>query len=490
MADEAISQSKDMLHAEHVESIAYPGFSDEEATILRAYEGARGKQVIRKIDFHLLPVLAFLYLCSHVDRNNLGNAKIEGMNTDLGLVGNQYNIASTLFFVPYIIFEIPSNVMLKKTRPSLWLSAQVVTWGIVMTSHIFLYRLDSFPVRSISLPNGTLRTSSNSDSRFYTLLQQSPGHSVGLLAYAISNMGGLRGIAGWRWIFILEGIVPTLFGFLLPFLLPDSPEKVSWLTSEEIVFLNLRFRQTGDRSVEGEGDKFSWSLLLETMLDWKILLAVLMAMVNAAPNAAFSYTMPTIINKMGFEAQKAQLLTIPPYFCGAVSSWLSGLLADRSTWRFPFIVVPMVVMLVSFVLLLVLSSSIDAYKGVMYFAIILAQIGIYPLLPGISAWTGNNLPQSWKRSIRIAWLLAAGNTASFIGTNVFLENQAPRYVVGYGVCLGVISLGIVACCILEFSLWRLNRIKKRMAEDQVRETHSVAQLTAMGERSPSYIYKL
>jgi predicted MFS family arabinose efflux permease len=202
--------------------------------------------------------------------------------------------------------------------------------------------------------------------------------------------------------------VPTVFGLFLPWLLPESPERVRWLTAEEKKFIALRFRQTGYRSATGEGDKFSWSLLLKTMSDWKILLAVLMGMVNAAPNAAFSYTMPTIINKLGFEASKAQLLTIPPYFCGAVSSWLSGRLADRFTWRFPFIVMPMILMLVSFVLLLVLSANIESYKGPMYFAVVLAQIGIYPLLPGIAAWTGNNLPQSWKRSIGLAWLLAAG----------------------------------------------------------------------------------
>ena len=72
----------------------------------------------------------------------------------------------------------------------------------------------------------------------------------------------------------------------------------------------------------------------------------------------------------------------------------------------------MVLMLISFILLLILSANTEGYKGPMYFAVILAQIGIYPLLPGISAWTGNNLPQSWKRSIGIAWLLAAGNTGS------------------------------------------------------------------------------
>lgn len=238
-------------------------------------------------------------------------------------------------------------------------------------------------------------------------------------------MGGLRGLAGWRWIFIIEGIVPVVLGLILPFLLPDSPEKVSWLTEGEKRFIDLRLRQSGVRSSTGEGDKFSWSMLLRTMLDWKILLGVLLAMVNAAPNAAFSYTMPTIINKLGFEAQTAQILTIPPYFCGAMSSWVSGRLADRFTWRFPFVVAPMIVMLISFVLLFVLSANIEAYKGEMYFAIILAQVGIYPLLPGISAWTGNNLPQSWKRSIGIAWLLAAGNTGSKLPSRSHIPRLTP-----------------------------------------------------------------
>ncbi|KAI2831700.1 hypothetical protein CBS76997_5657 [Aspergillus niger] len=226
------------------------------------------------------------------------------------------------------------------------------------------------------------------------------------------------------------------------------------------------------------------------MLDWKILLGVLMGMVNAAPNAAFSYTMPTIINKPGFESQNAQLLTIPPYFCGAVSSWLSSRLADRFAWRFPFIVAPMALMLVSFLILLILSANVDAYKGPMYFAITLAQIGIYPLLPGISAWTGNNLPQSWKRSIGIAWLLAAANTACFIGTNVFLDDQAPHYVVGYGVSLGVIAMGIIAACSLEYALWSLNQRKAGISESEVRATYTPEQLTAMGESSPIFKYTL
>ncbi|OQE23210.1 hypothetical protein PENSTE_c009G07572 [Penicillium steckii] len=411
MTQQRAEDMKDALQTKHHESFIETGLSEEETAILREYEGVKGKKLIRKIDRHLIPVLAFLYLCSHVDRNNLGNAKIEGMNSDLGLVGNQYNIASTLFFVPYIIFEIPSNIMLKKTRPSYWLAAQVVIWGIVMTCMgsingfasltacrvlLGIFEAGFFPGAVYLVPQWY--PPNVIQQRLALLYTASAifGAFSGLLAFAIAKMDGLRGLAGWRRIFILEGIIPTVFGLLLPLLLPDSPEKVAWLTDEEMLFIETRFRQTGHRSVTGEGDKFTWTLLYKTMLDWKILLAVLMAMTNAAPNAAFSYTMPAIMHKLGFQASKAQLLTIPPYFCGAVSSWLSGRLADRFTWRFSFIAMPMILMLISFIILLVLSADTEEYKGPMYFAVVLAQIGIYPLLPGISAWTGNNLPQSWK----------------------------------------------------------------------------------------------
>lgn len=146
---------QDTAEAKHVEHSVgidpYARLSVEDAAFMRSYEGKRGEVVVRKIDLRLIPSMALLYLISQIDRGNLANAKIEGMDTDLGLTGNQYNIASTIFFVPYIIFgmhpsvlvppdsqsnrsqEIPSNMVLKKIRPSFWLSFLVISWGIVMT---------------------------------------------------------------------------------------------------------------------------------------------------------------------------------------------------------------------------------------------------------------------------------------------------------------------------------------------------------------------
>ena len=225
-------------------------------------------------------------------------------------------------------------------------------------------------------------------------------------------MDGLRGVAGWRWIFILEGAVTVAAGLIMPLLIIDSPEEAAWLTEDEKRFIDLRLRLSGVRTATGEGDKFSWRLLFRTMIDWKIWLGIMLAWANSVPNAAFKFTMPQIIKQLGFVTEKAQLLTIPPYFCGGVSAWLSGRYADRFTWRMPFIVGPMTVLVTALAILFAFSGNIADHVPAMYFAIVLAQIGIYPLLPGISAWVGNNLAPSWKRSIGLAWLLAAGNFGS------------------------------------------------------------------------------
>lgn len=86
---------------------------------------------MRKIDFRLLPPLTILYIVAFMDRSNIGNAKVAGMNDELGLTSSQYNIALTVFFFPYAIFEVPSNIVLKLMRPSHWITILVIVWGIV-----------------------------------------------------------------------------------------------------------------------------------------------------------------------------------------------------------------------------------------------------------------------------------------------------------------------------------------------------------------------
>jgi hypothetical protein len=90
------------------------------------------KKLIRKIDFYLIPIFFLLLMAAFLDRINIGNARIIGLEKDLHMKGNDFNIALFVFFVPYNLLEVPSNLLMKKVRPSMWLSGLILGWG---TSH-------------------------------------------------------------------------------------------------------------------------------------------------------------------------------------------------------------------------------------------------------------------------------------------------------------------------------------------------------------------
>jgi hypothetical protein len=98
-----------------------------------AIDAAAEKRLLRRIDFHLIPILFVIYLLAFLDRVNIGNAKIQGMIKDLHMnpLGSDYNVALMIFFLPYILLEVPSNIIMKKIRPSLWLSGLMFFWGML-----------------------------------------------------------------------------------------------------------------------------------------------------------------------------------------------------------------------------------------------------------------------------------------------------------------------------------------------------------------------
>jgi sugar phosphate permease len=91
------------------------------------------KKLLRKIDLHIIPTMTLLYLLSYLDRVNIGQAKIDGLLESLKLTSNQYNACLSVFFATYVIFEVPSNLIIKRLRPSRWIPMTMITWGIIMT---------------------------------------------------------------------------------------------------------------------------------------------------------------------------------------------------------------------------------------------------------------------------------------------------------------------------------------------------------------------
>lgn len=317
----------------------------------------------------------------------------------------------------------------------------------------------------------------------------SGGAFSGLLAFAIAKMDGTAGYEGWRWIFIIEGLVTVGMSVACYLLLLDSPSlSPGWLTPDEIRFLEVR--QLASSSHSAHDGAFSKRVIFSVLTDWKIYLLILANWSNAVPNYALKFSMPEIVKSMGYKSAKAQLLTIPPYAIGAASAYGFSVFADRSSWRMPFIVVPQMSLIVAFSILFSKAADIENNIALCYFGICLACFGMYPILPGVNSWNICNIPNPQKRAVAIGYLICTGNAGGIIGSYIYKADEKPRYPTGYGTSFAFAAAGIMACLVLEFSLWTANKKKGRMSRAEVEEIYNEDQLREMGEKSPHFNYTL
>jgi MFS family permease len=454
-------------------------------------------------------MLAVLYLISHLDRANIGNAKIEGLAKDLNLVGNQWNIVLSLFFIPYVLLEIPSNMLLKKfKRPSVYLGILVTIWGIIMTMHGVVKNFGELLAVRILLgafeagfyPGAVYlctfwympKDLASRIAWFYCTSALSGAFS-GLLAAAIAQMDGVGGYEGWRWIFLLEGIVTVILGIASFFLLIDSPSLSGrWLSPEEIRFLELQhFIKQGGKFSEEKGEKFSWYDFKMVVTNWRLYMQAYILMCISACSYGTKFTLPSIVRGMGFQNTAAQLLTVPAYVAGALSAVFFARLSDKYYWRFPFVAAPLALIAIGYSIIMSFKGDLSgSHIGPGYFAIVLTTMGIYPVQPAGSSWAANNLAPSNRRAIGVAFNICIGNIGGVVGSYMYLDREAPTYWTGYGLSLAFGASGLIVSCLLELSYKWGNARKAKIDEDDVRATYTDAELMKLGDKSPLFKYTL
>lgn len=159
-------------------------------------------------------------------------------------------------------------------------------------------------------------------------------------------------------------------------------------------------------------------------------------------------------------------------------------------WRMPVIAVSQACIVISNAIQLRYAGSIQSNIAISYFAVFLSTLGIYPIPPGVNAWTINNLAGPMKRTMGIAFMLTICNIGGIIGSFIFLEREAPNYPTGFGSSLAFASAGLASTMILFFSYRYLNTKKARFTEEEVRTTYTEEELEAMGDKSPLFKYSL
>ena len=493
-----------------IDNIRVLGLSDEDAEFYNNHSEAQRKKITRKVDIRLVPMLAILYLISHLDRANIGNAKIEGLGTDLGLDDLQYNIVLSLFFIPYILLEIPSNILLKKfKRPSVYLGILVTSWGVIMTLHGVVKNFAGLLVVRLLLgvfeagfyPGAVYlctfwympRQLATRIAYFYCTSALSGAFS-GLLAAGIAQMDGVGGYEGWRWIFILEGIVTVALGVSCFFFLIDSPTLSGrWLKPEEIRFLELQtfIKQGGRFSHESKEKAFNWHDLKMVVTNWRLYMQAYILMCISACSYGTKFTLPSIVKGMGFTNTNAQLMTAPAYVAGAISSIFFARLSDHFHWRMPFVAMPLGLITIGYSVVMSFKGDLTGSNiGPGYFALVLACMGIYPVQPAGSSWAANNLAPASRRAIGVAFNICVGNIGGIIGSYMYLDREAPTYFTGYGLSLAFGASGMIVAFMLELSYKWGNTRREKISEEEVSANYSEDDLIKMGDKSPLFRYTL
>lgn len=377
-----------------------------------------------RIDLHIVPYLCLLYLLAFLDRVNVANARAFGLERDLGLEGVQYNTALTVFFVGYVLLEIPSNILLKRFSPRVWLSLCCLGFGLVsvcqglvqnyaglVTTRFLLgvFECGMFPGCFYVLGMWYRRDEAQKRYSLFFSSTSLAGAFGGLLASAIGKMDGLRGYRGWRWIFILEGALTLALGLVFLFTLPSFPEQAGWLTAEERAYLQARLEADQGRSAAER--KLAFADVGRVLRDYKIWLGGLMYLGLVVPAYGFAYFAPAILASYHYGPVQTQLHSVPPWAVAFAVAMLVAVLSDRARHRFLFSLVSIAVAVAGFAILLNVHDDVAAEYG----ALFLVVAGTFSAMPVIVCWFNMNLGGHRRRAIGTAWQIGTTPSARETG---------------------------------------------------------------------------
>jgi MFS family permease len=422
------------------------------------------RSIIRRIDRRLVVTVGALYCVSLMDRTNMSFANIAGMDAELKL-GNNYNIANLVFFVPYIIFQPPSTVIIRAIGARIHLSTITVAWGAVMIGMGFVqnhsqlsglrallgvFEAGFFPACVYLLSTWYTRFEIGKRYSVFYLLGCVASAFAGILAYGLSQLGGREGITAWRWIFIVEGALTCALGIAAYWLLvdfPDSNRKTwSFLGQRERQWVVSRIaRDRGDQVVE----KFNILKFLSAGKDWKIWAYALIFFGSTTLSYAIAYTLPIILNQqLGFTVAASQCLAAPLYTLAGILMFATAWVGDKYHIRGPIIIINMVIALIG---LPILGWHKD--PAVRFFGCFLLTAGANSNIPAVMSFQANNIRGQWKRAFCSATLVGFGGIGGIVGSLAFRAEDAPTgYKPGIWTCIACVLMNIclVIICDLDF----------------------------------------
>ncbi|KAI1340167.1 nicotinamide mononucleotide permease [Xylariaceae sp. FL0016] len=444
---------------------------------------ALGRRATLKMDFIIMPVLVIMYILNYLDRQNIASAKLAGIDEDLNLSAVQYQTAVSILFVGYILMQVPSNLIVGKiTWPGIYICAGMATWGMVSAlmsivqnyTGLLITRIFIGVVEAIFFPGALYFLSLFYNRKQFALRaailysgSQLGNAFGGLFAIGVLQLDGHHGWHGWRWLFLIEGVLTTGLAIIFAFILPNSNKKIRGLSKMECEFVQWNFA-----SDQGQADNHNeisamkgFTMALTDPKTW-LLMGILYAtyIVGAVTNF-----FPSVVGGLGYDRNKTYGLTAPPFILCVFCMLFNGFHSDRKQERFLHIVIPLIITLVANIIAV---SSLNI--GARYFAMMLLPASFYSSAVVTLSWITGSLNQpSVKRAAAIALINAICNTPNIWCS--YLYYGAPRYVTAF--IVNVAATGIaIALAVATYIYLKRQNAKLDRGEDTGKNGPTPAQI--------------
>ncbi|KAK5705617.1 hypothetical protein LTR17_021521 [Elasticomyces elasticus] len=414
------------------------------------------RSLVWKQDLRIIPLCAFIYLLCYLDRSNIGNAKV--LNADTGndlleethMTNLQYTIALMVFLIAYAIFEVPSNYMLKRLKPSNWIAILMLSWGALTMGLGGVHSFGAVTAVRFGLVYYITfwYTTEERSIRVALILASATlaGAFGGAIAYGVGHMNQTAGISAWRWLFILEGLPSMLSSVLVWAFLPDYPETANWLSADEKARAAARLSIEGSH---GNSGHMTWADAKATLTDWRLYAHYAVYFGISTPFSSLSLFTPTITAGLGYDGLQAQLMTVPPYAVAYVVTILVSWSADHFNARALHSALFATIGALGFLVSAVLPP--DAYSH-RYGCLIVAASGAFSCIPPLLGWLSSNLFSTAAVGLAIAMNISFGAPGQIVGVWIYKASEKTRgYPTGHWTNAALLLFVAAGCmCLLVY----------------------------------------
>ncbi|KAK6197791.1 hypothetical protein LQW54_010563 [Pestalotiopsis sp. IQ-011] len=478
--------------------------TDKYGHSLTSFDAAVESRLRKKIDWAILPVVAVMYLFCFIDRANLGNAKIVGLQKDLDMTGvYDYNQLASLFYVSYIIFEVPSNLACKWIGPGWFLPFLTLGFGAMSLVFAYVQNLQqACAVRFLlgMFESGVMPGMSYYLSRWYRrseftfrvavfiVMSPTAGAFGGLLASAITSMSNIGALDSWRMIFFVEGLVTMAISVMAFVFLTDRPETARWLTQEEKDLAVARVKS----------ERIAQTVLLDEISYGKIWLGIWNPVVLATgwvflleqiTVQGLAFFLPTIISTIfpasrGYTVVQQQLLTAPPYIFGAIFTLLIPYLCWKQDKRQKYFIISAPPVMLGFIIYLATNNSTARYVAT--FMITSTVFGLGALT---NAQAAIQTSSDTSRSVALAVNMLFGNVGGLISTWSYIDWDKPQYRIGNSLNLAASTLILISSTLTYIWMHRDNRMRRGRDVDAELSELTDEQIRDLEWKHPAWRWK-